>query len=172
MNVYELTIHKKRVAVLIGKKGSTKRKIEKTTSTKLEIDSESGLITIKSEDSLKVYQTKSIIEAIGRGFNPNTALTLLDEENCFEIIPIQNFSGKNKNKLLRIKARIIGTKGKCRRTIEHLTNTEISIYGKTVSIIGELQSVLIAKKAVEDILAGAPHNPVYKTLELSMKNLK
>ena len=172
MNIYELTIPKKRIAVLIGKKGSTKRKIEKITSTKLTIDSELGLVTLNGEDSLKAYQTKSVIEAIGRGFNPNIALSLLNDDICFEIIPIQNFSGKNKNNLIRIKSRVIGTRGKCRKTIESLTNTEISIYGKTVSIIGELQNVLIAKKAVEDILAGAPHSPVYKTIELSFRKLR
>jgi len=172
MNVYELNISKQRVAVLIGKKGSTKRKIEKITSTKLKIDSELGFVTIKGEDPLTTYQTKSVIEAIGRGFNPNIALSLLNDDICFEIIPIQNFAGKSKNNLIRIKSRIIGTRGKCRKTIESLTDTEISIYGKTVSIIGELQNVLIAKKAIEDILAGAPHAPVYKTIELSIKKLK
>mgnify|MGYP001586548380 CR=1 FL=1 len=172
MNIYEITIPKKRVAVLIGKKGSTKRRIEKITSTKLTIDSELGLVTIKGEDSLKTYQTKSVIEAIGRGFNPNISLSLLKEDICFEIIPMQNFAGRSKNNLIRIKSRIIGTRGKCRKTIESMTDTEISIYGKTVSIIGELQNVLIAKKAVEDILAGAPHAPVYKTIELSIERLK
>ncbi len=170
MNIYELTIPKKRVAVLIGKKGSTKRKIEKITSTKLTIDSELGFVTIKGEDSLKAYQTKSVIEAIGRGFNPNISLSLLNENICFEIIPIQNFAGKSKNNLIRVKSRIIGTRGKCRKTIEAITNTEISIYGKTVSIIGELQNVLIAKKAIEDILAGAPHAPVYKTISYQLKS--
>ena len=83
MNIYELNIPKKRVAVLIGTKGSTKRKIEKITSTKLTIDSELGFVTIKGEDSLKTYQTKSVIEAIGRGFNPNIALSLLNYDTFF-----------------------------------------------------------------------------------------
>ncbi len=172
MNVYEITIPKKRVAVLIGKKGKTKTKIQQSTSTKLEIDSKEGLVSIKGQDPIKTYQTRSIIEAIGRGFNPDTALSLLNEENYFEIIQIQDFTGKNKKKLLRLKSRIIGTKGKCRRIIEHLTDTKISIYGKTVSIIGNIENVAIAKQAIEDILAGAPHAPVYKILEQRMKQLK
>jgi len=167
--MYEIKIPKNRVAVLIGKEGKTKRKIEKLTSTNLKIDSETGLVIITGEDSIKTYQTKSIIEAIGRGFNPNVALMLLNENNIFEIIQIQDFTGKNKKKIIRIRARIIGTRGKCRKIIEHLTNTEISIFGKTVSIIGEAENVAIARKAVEDILAGAPHAPVYQILGERMK---
>ena len=169
---YELKIPKERIAILIGKKGETKKKLEELTKSKIDIDSKEGEVIIKGEDSLTTYQTKSVIEAIGKGFNPNISLSLLNEDICFEIIPIQNFAGKSKNNLIRIKSRIIGTRGKCRKTIEAITNTEISIYGKTVSIIGELQNVLIAKKAIEDILAGAPHAPVYKTIELLIKKLK
>lgn len=167
--MYEVKIPKNRVAVVIGKKGVTKRKIEKQTSTSLKIDSELGLVIIKSEDSLKAYQTKSIIEAIGRGFNPNIALMLLNESNILEVIQIQHFTGKSKKKIIRIISRIIGTRGKCRKIIEHITNTEISIFGKTVSIIGPSENVTIARQAIEDILAGAPHSPVYKILEERMK---
>jgi len=167
--MYEIKIPRNRVAVLIGKNGQTKRKIEKQTSTSLEINSETGLVIITSEDSLKAYKTKDIIEAIGRGFNPHVALTLLNENNLLEIIQIQNFTGKSKKKLIRVRARIIGTRGKCRKIIEHITSTEISIFGKTVCIIGETENVNIARQAIEDILAGAPHAPVYKTLEQRMK---
>ena len=50
----ELKIPKERVAVLIGEKGATKRKIQKQTKTKLTITSE-GDITIDSEDNYNVF---------------------------------------------------------------------------------------------------------------------
>ena len=74
---YELKIPKERIAVLIGKEGKTKKDIEKATKTTLEIDSNECDIFIKGTDGLNIYTAKEIITAIGRGFNPETALLLL-----------------------------------------------------------------------------------------------
>lgn len=165
----ELKIPKQRVAVLIGVKGQIKKQIEKATNTKLKIDSREGFVEIHGEDSVAAYKAEEIIKAIGRGFNPVVALSLLDEENCFEFVDIKSFSGKSLAKFTRIKSRLIGTKGKCRKLIETLANVHISIYGKTVGIIGKFENVQTARIAVQDILAGAPHGPVYKTLEEKRK---
>ena len=43
---YDIKIPKERVAVLIGKKGETKRLIENETATKIEVDSQEGDVTI------------------------------------------------------------------------------------------------------------------------------
>lgn len=165
----QLKISKERVAVLIGKKAVTKKKIEKATKTELTIDSKEGEVIITGSDSVLVYITKSIIQAIGRGFNPDIALTLLNEDNCLEIIEIKEFAN-TKKKLIRLKCRVIGTKGKARSTIETLTNTSIVIYGKTISIIGKVENTIIARQAFEMLLRGAPHGNVYKWIE-KHKNL-
>ncbi len=160
----EIKIPKARVAVLLGVKGRTKRKIEKLTNTKLKVNSKEGEVEISGEP-FEVYQTELIVKAIARGFNPEIALTLLDEENCFELIDMKIFSGKSEKRLSRIKARLIGEKGRCRRTIEDIADVRISIYGKTAGIIGRIENVHLARIAVQDILRGAPHGPVYKKLE-------
>ena len=100
------------------------------------------------------------------------ALNLVDENYCLEIVNIKDFTGKSKKKLLRIKARVIGTQGKARKLIETLTNTEIVIYGKTVAIIGKIEDTLIAKTAVEKLLSGAPHGNVYNYIEGEFKKRK
>jgi len=171
MYSYELRIPKDRVAVLIGKKGSTKKLIEQKTKTKLKI-SASGDIVLKGEDNLALFVTQNIIKAIGRGFNPDIALTLLDENNLFEIIQIKEFTGKSQKKFTRVKARLIGTKGKAKKIMGQITNTEISIYGKTVSIIGPVENVGLAKRAIEKLLQGAPHGHVYKFIEAQKKDMK
>lgn len=158
-------IPKERVAVLIGEKGRTKRQVEKETQTKLTIDSKEGVVTIEGKDSYQVYLTTHIIKAIARGFNPDKALNLLNEGYGFEIIIITDVVGKSKNTVQRQKARLIGTKGKARTTLETLTDTEIVIYGKTVCIIGEALNVILAKQAVERLLQGAKHGNVYIWLE-------
>ena len=67
-----LKIPLNRIGVIIGKKGTTKARIEKLTQTSLSIDSESGDITIKPtedlDDPTKVWTARDIVKAIGRGF--------------------------------------------------------------------------------------------------------
>ncbi len=75
------------------------------------------------------------------------------------------FSRKSEKNLIRIRARLIGKEGKARMMLETLTNTHISIHGKTAAIIGEVYDVLLAKHAVERLLQGAPHGNVYKYIE-------
>lgn len=171
MEVYELKIPKKRVAVLIGEKGRDKRKIEKVTNCKVDVNSE-GEVKIQSEDSLKCYDCLNIVKAIGRGCRPDVAISLANEENGCEIIDIIAYSGKNKGKEKRIKGRIIGKGGRIRKTIEIITNTNIVVYGKTVCIVGSLEEVAIARNAISDILKGAPIGPVLNVIERKMKELK
>jgi len=137
----QLKIPKDRISVLIGKKGFTKRKIQKITSTILRINSEEGDVFIEGE-SLDVFNCLNIIRAISRGFNPEIALKLLDDDYSFEMIDIEEFS-RNKRDLIRIKSRLIGTEGRARKHLEELTNTSIVVYGKTVCIIGRIDDVLL-----------------------------
>ena len=160
----ELKIPKERVAVLIGEKGSTKRQIQKLTKTKIKVNSKEGDVLIDGEDSYFVFITNNIIKAIGRGFNPKYALELIQDDVFLEVINIQDFSGNSKSNEERIKARIIGTNGKARMYIEKITDTKICIYGKTVSIIGKTENTFLAKKAVEKILNGSPHNNAYRLI--------
>jgi len=160
----EVKIPKDRIPILIGKKGSTKRLIQRKTNTRIRIDSKEGDVVIEGEDSLDVYQTKRIIQSIARGINPEKALILFDE-GSLDIINIQDFSGKSKANQIRLKARVIGTKGKARALLERLTNTEIVIYGKTITIVGKPEDVMLAKSCVERLLQGAPHGNVYRWLE-------
>ena len=161
----ELKIPKERVAVLIGEKGSTKRKIQKLTNTKIFVSSKDGDVTIEGEDNYRIFVTGNIIKAIRRGFNPDVALKLLKEDYAFDMISINEFSGKSKKQEERIKSRAIGTDGKARKTLEKMTNTNLCIYGKTIGIIGSLEDVYLAKRALDKLLQGSPHTKVYKFIE-------
>lgn len=161
----ELKIPKERVAILIGTKGSTKKIIERRSKTRIEVNKE-GEVVIIGEDSLNVFNTVPIIKAIGRGFNPNIAIILLNEDYRLEIINIQAFTRKSKKRFTRMKGRLIGTQGKAWKVLEKLTMTDISVYGKTACIIGKADDVVLAKNAVEKLLKGSPHGNVYKFIEL------
>ncbi|MHA1648664.1 MAG: KH domain-containing protein [Candidatus Helarchaeota archaeon] len=165
-----------RIAVIIGKKGETKKKIEELTQTSIEIDSKDGLVYIENipdpENPLAVWKARDIIKAIGRGFSPEKALRLLDDETYLEIIDLTAIFGRNTNAIKRIKGRIIGEAGKTRRLIEELTENALSVYGNTVSIIGPLTNLRIAKKAVMMLIEGASHSTVYQFLYKKRRELK
>ncbi|MBU0535836.1 MAG: KH domain-containing protein [Nanoarchaeota archaeon] len=169
---YDIKIPKERVAVLIGKKGEVKKEIENSTSTKLHIDSNEGEVSVRGEDPVGLLSAREIIKAIGRGFNPELATLLLKQDFCLEIVNIGDIAGKSKKKLLRLKGRIIGEEGKSRKTIETLTETNISVYGKTIAIIGKHANVNLARRAVESLISGSRHSAVYRALERKSKELK
>jgi|TARA_B100001964_G_C14177858_1_gene574709 ribosomal RNA assembly protein len=169
---YELKIPQERVAVLIGKGGEVKKNIETDTKTEVKVDSLEGDIFIYGEDALGLYTAREVIRAIGRGFNPEIAKLLLKQDYIFEYIGLNEFTGKSKNTLLRLKGRVIGKEGKSRRLIEELSEAYISVYGKSVSIIGTAESASMAKRAVEALLQGSTHASVYNWLENKRREMK
>ena len=167
---YELKIPKARVPVLVGKQGSVKRKIEQLTEAHLAINSSEGEVTISSDDGLHIYTAREMVNAIGRGFHPDIAMKVIDIENCFVVMPIAD--DRKKKSLLRIKGRLIGTEGKTRRLIEEMTDTHVSVYGKTVAIIGKQEHAFVARKAIEMLVSGSPHTRVYRFLEKKRRTLR
>ena len=173
MEIFEknIKIPLERVAVLIGKKGEMKDQLETNTFTKINVDSKEGDVTISGEDGVGIYTAESVIKAIGRGFNPETAMQLLKHDYTFEILTMQEFA-KSTESMRRLKGRVIGEGGKSRRVIEDLTETSISVYGKTIGIIGEASNVSVARRAIESLLKGSPHSSVYTWLERQRRKLK
>jgi ribosomal RNA assembly protein len=168
---YDLKIPKERVAVLIGSKGETKKLIEKETSTKLYIDSEEGDVAVSGTDSLNLFSCREVITAIGRGFNPEIALKLLKIDYVFDLINVSELS-RNKNDMQRLKGRVIGQEGKSRKCIEELTNCELSVYGKTIGIIGPVEQVGNTRIAIEMLLNGSMHASVFQFLEKKRREVK
>ncbi|MBU3941868.1 MAG: KH domain-containing protein [Nanoarchaeota archaeon] len=169
--LYDTKIPKERIAVLIGKDGITKKHIESATKIKLKIDSKEGDVFLEGENALGLYSAREVVKAIGRGFNPEIALLLLKQDYMFEMINTLDYV-KSKNHMIRLKGRVIGAEGQSRKTIESLTETYISVYGKTIGIIGFSENVATAKKAVESLLSGSPHSSVYKWLEKRRSDMK
>lgn len=167
---YELKIPLERVAVLIGTEGETKKELEEATKSNIDISPEGDVIII-GVDGLLLYTAREIVKAIGRGFNPRVALLLLKQDYAFELIDMSDLAGKNKNTLQRIKGRVIGKSGRAREEVERLTDTHISIFGKTIGIIGEVAQVSVARQAVAMLLEGSMHKTVYSFLEKKKKEM-
>ena len=171
MLAYDIKIPKDRIAVLIGTKGKTKSEIEESMHAKIAIDSKEGDVRVTGEDAVKLYAAQNIIRAIARGFNPEVALSLRKQDWAFELIDLNDWHEK-KNHQERMKGRVIGKGGKSREIIEELSESSLSIYGKTVGIIAPIETIGIAKQATEMLLEGANHSTVFSFLEKKRREAK
>lgn len=170
-------IPQERVGALIGPNGRVKERLEKKLSVELQIDSETGGVHITlgptSQDPSLLFRAKEVVTAIGRGFSPERAFMLLeDDEAMFEIIDLREVVGRSRSDMRRLKGRIIGKAGKTRSIIEELTNAYISVYGHTVSIIGNTDEAEVAREAVRMLLRGSQHRTVYQFLHKKRRELK
>lgn len=170
-------IPKERIGVLIGVNGSVKNHIEEKLGVKLDIDSETGDVTItlkeKAEDPTLIFRAKDTVMAIGRGFSPERAFKLLENEDyMLEIIDLRDILGKSEAELRRVKGRIIGRDGRTREIIEEMSETIVSVYGHTVAIIGDADQVSVAREAVNLLIGGSTHSTVYKFLQRKRQELK
>ncbi|PTD94597.1 RNA-processing protein [archaeon SCG-AAA382B04] len=155
-----------RLAVVIGENGKTKQKIEEKTGVDLSINTKDSRIEIdrKNADPVLGWKVKMVIKAIGRGFTPQKALKLLERRETFELIKITEYAN-TKDSIHRLKGRVIGSNGKSRKLLEEISKTDISIYGKTIGIIGKPERVSPTIEAIKKILNGSPHGNAYKYLK-------
>ncbi len=170
-------IPKDRIGALIGPDGRVKERIEKQLRIEIGVDSETGDVTLtlspNAEDPSVLFRAKELVTAIGRGFAPERAFRLLqDDEALLEVINLREIFGRSLSELERLKGRIIGQEGKTRRIIEELTDAEVSVYGHTVSIIADAEEMDIAREAVKMLLQGRQHSSVYRFLHKKRRELK
>jgi len=170
-------IPKDRIGALIGPEGLVKERIERQMSIEIGVDSETGDVTLtlspNAEDPSVLFRAKEVVTAIGRGFAPDRAFRLLqDEDALLEIIDLREIFGRSLSDLERIKGRIIGQEGKTRRIIEELTDAEVSVYGHTISIIADADEMDIAREAIQMLLQGRQHSSVYRFLHKKRRELK
>jgi ribosomal RNA assembly protein len=167
-----IKIPEERVGVLIGPGGSVKRLIEEKSRANLEVDSETGTVTIAAaEDPLQAMRVMDLARAIGRGFSPERAIALLEDEMLMlDVLDLSKMVG-TKSDMARIKGRIIGKNGKTREIMERLSGVKVSVYGKTVSLLGYPEQIKAARAAIEMLLEGAPHGNVYSFLEKRHREL-
>ncbi|NIM46703.1 MAG: RNA-processing protein [Candidatus Aenigmarchaeota archaeon] len=152
-----MLVPKDRIRVIKDQK--TAKKLE--TSIKIKLSFQENAVIIEGE-GVELFQAKNIVKAIARGFSPENAFRLLNEEESLEIIKLEGFTDK---KIKVIKARLIGTKGKTRKLIENFSGCSVSIYGKTVCIIGNFEQMNIAREAIKMIIRGSKHSKVYGFLQ-------
>jgi len=136
------------------------RNIQKKLNVKLKLIGRK--ITV-SGDSINEYVAKQVFEAMNFGFSAEKALTLAGEGIAFRKLHIRDFT-RRKN-LKEVKARLIGSQGRTKKTLENISNTEIIVHDNEVGIIGSVESIESAITAITNIIKGSKQSNVYKYLE-------
>lgn len=157
-----------RIKILSGEKGETKAQIEKTCNVSLSI-TDDGEVEV-SGDTAEVFFAKDVVKAIGRGFQPNDALKLATDTYVLFLFNLKDYFSTDKS-IGRIKGRIIGEKGKMKKEIENATESVISVFGNTVSIISKIDTIEYAKDAIIKIIDGSEHSSIYAFLARARRQI-
>jgi len=165
-----------RLGALLGQEGSTKKLIENSLNVCIDVDSDTGDVSLKLDenavDPSVLFTARDIITAVARGFSPNKALKLTEYDIMLYVIDLRELVGRSRSNLDRVKGRVIGRSGKIRRMIEELTETDVSVYGHTISIIGGDSRVMAAREAIIMLVRGMEHKNVYQFLQRFRRELK
>jgi KH domain-containing protein len=137
-----------------------KKKLEEELKVKIKNRGKEITIEGKPEDE---YIAEKVIDALNFGFPFSIVLLIKKEDNLFEIINIKDHT-KRKD-LERIRARIIGKKGKALGTLNQLTKCNFELKGNCVGIIGDPEYIENAQEAIISLIKGSKHANVYSHLE-------
>ncbi|MGC8547610.1 MAG: KH domain-containing protein [Candidatus Micrarchaeia archaeon] len=148
--------------------GELLKQLSKRLACRIELKDKNELVI--DGDAYAEYMSYSVLEAFGRGFDINTAFKLLSEDCFFKSINLKELF-KNEKQIKRMKARVIGEKGKTKRYIEAVSGAEISLYGNTISGIGTLDQLNVAYSAINILLEGGTHKKAYRVMEKARKEL-
>jgi ribosomal RNA assembly protein len=169
-------IPNERIGVLLGRDGAAKAEIERAFKVKLVVNSESGTVEVTpsedNDDPSTILRAKDVVTAVGRGFSPDRAMILIEDDMVLEVIDLRELFGKNESDINRIKGRVIGSEGKMRRLLEEMTEARVSVYGSTIAMIGEFEAVSASRQAIEMLMKGKQHSSVYKFLRRTKSETK
>ena len=109
------------------------------------------------------YLAEKVLDALNIGFPFSIAILIKEEDYLFEIINIKDHT--KRHDLERIRARIIGTKGRTLATLTQLTKCFFEIKENEVGIIGDPEYIQNAQEAIISLIRGSKQANVYAGLE-------
>ena len=157
-----IRIPHERVHAIRGDADSSLEMLERKLKCEIEVSDE-GEVELNGEP-IDEFFGKSVIRAIGRGFEPHIAIKLLKDDYGFHLIDLRDYASKP-DAMTRIKGRVIGEEGKARKIIEQEGECNLAIWGHTVGIIAPLETLDISTSAVFKLIEGQPHQVVFQYLE-------
>ena len=137
-----------------------KAKLEKVLGVKITNRGKEVAVTGPAENE---YFAEKAITALDFGFPFSIALLLEDEDAMLEILNIKDYT--HKKDLEKIRARLIGTKGRTLRTLNELTKCYFEVKDNQVAVIGHPEYIKNAQEAVISLIQGSKWANVYAFLE-------
>ncbi len=158
------------LAVPSNRIGAFKSEVLKQASERggvaLALDKDAGSISIESkdEDGGSEWIAEQVLRAVAIGFEPKHAFKLFNDDFFLEEIDLKLALGKEKA-IERQKARIIGSEGKVKKTIESLSGAFLVVGGDWVAVLGRYEDLKLAKDAIFQLVEGKQILTVYNFLE-------
>ncbi|MDO8508797.1 MAG: hypothetical protein Q7S27_03880 [Nanoarchaeota archaeon] len=113
--------------------------------------------------SLEEYEASIVLDAIKAGFSAIKALSLKEDTKIFRVINIKSMTKKKNLELVR--ARLIGTQGRTKRTIEDITGCDIVIKDNDIGIIADAELIEEVVTAISNLARGTKQANTYRYLE-------
>ncbi len=136
-----------------------KKELEAKLNIKIKII---GHGVIVEGPSIDEYDASRVFDAINFGFSIKKAFLLKGEDMTFRAVHIKSYTKRN---LKDIKSRLIGKRGKTRRTIAEISGCEVLIKESEVGIIGDVNSVKDTEIAIINLIRGSKQSNMYRYLE-------
>lgn len=140
-----------------------KKELEKKLGVNIELK---GHNVVFDGDSLEEYDALRVFNAIDFGFSVRKALLVKGEDMIFRTVKIKEHTKRN---LKDIMSRLIGKRGKTRRTMSEISGCEILIKEGEVGIIGDSDSIEDAETAIIHLIKGSKQSNMYRYLEKQNK---
>lgn len=137
-----------------------KKRLEE--ALKIKITNRGKEVTIDGE-APDEYIAEQVIDALNFGFPYSAAMSIIKEDNLFEIINIKDYT--HRLDLKSVRARIIGTSGKTLKTISELSQCHIELKDNLIGIIGPPENIRLTQSAIIKIIQGSKQSNAYLMLE-------
>ena len=129
---------------------------------KIKVSLGKGGISLKGPE-LEEFLVEKMIRAVDFGFSPEDVLLLKNEDFVLEFIDIKSHT--HRKNMRDIRARLIGTGGKARKTIEKITGAVLVVHINRVGVIVDSEHLEAVTQGIESLIQGAKHGNVFSYLE-------
>ncbi|KAK4472640.1 hypothetical protein MN116_003874 [Schistosoma mekongi] len=119
--------------------------------------------SLETRDAQHIQKGYDFVNAFLKGFKYEDALAVVRIDgiyvNSFHITDVkQTLKGDH---MARAVGRICGAKGRIRMCIENATRTRIVVADETIHILGSNDRIAVARRALCDLILGAPPNKIF-----------